>query len=154
MTGDWTAEIKGKSKATIRVACDWTANGSFLIRKFSVERPGGGSARGGTEIIGFDPQRHRIRSWVFESDGGFGESEWTHEGDQWILQYRGTLADGGDLEATHVITRVDADTLKVDSIDRFHNGERQSDADEIFFRRAVPPEKKAAPVEPPRQVLP
>ena len=71
LVGDWSSETS-KTGITLRTACDWTANQAFLIRKFKVE---GKEAllHGGTEIIGWDPRANRIRSWVFDSDGGFGE---------------------------------------------------------------------------------
>lgn len=158
MAGEWKAEFTSPSKAavTIHSVCDWTANGSFLIRKFSIERKDAAPLCG-TEIIGYDPRARRVRSWVFESDGGFGESEWTHEGNQWVVEYDGVLADGGDIAATHVLTQVDANTMRTESADRTVNGERRPDSDAITFHRCPPPEKKTTPEEkakPPRQVLP
>jgi hypothetical protein len=36
----------------------------------------------------------RIRSWTFDSDGGFAEATWTCKKDRWFIQNKGTLADG------------------------------------------------------------
>ena len=117
MVGDWAAEGTRESGVSVQSTCDWTANESYLIRKFTVE---GKQAfvHGGTEVIGWDPRLHRIRSWTFDSDGGFGESTWTHDGRHWIIVYTGTLANGDDVSAVHVVTPVDADTMTVRSKDR------------------------------------
>ena len=109
MVGDWAAEGTGESGISVRSTCDWTANESYLIRKFTVERKKG-VVRSGTEVIGWDPRLRRIRSWTFDSDGGFGESTWTHDGRRWTIAYTGTLANGGDVSSVHVVTPVDADT--------------------------------------------
>ena len=75
MVGDWASEAHRPFAVSVHSTCDWTANGSYLIRNFTIRRKD--SVAGGTEVIGWDPRAHRIRSWIFESDGGFGESEWT-----------------------------------------------------------------------------
>lgn len=31
----------------------------------------------GTQVIGWDPAAGTIRSWMFDSDGGFGEGTWS-----------------------------------------------------------------------------
>ena len=120
LVGDWSSETS-KAGITLRTACDWTANQAFLIRKFKVE---GKEAilHGGTEVIGWDPRTNRIRSWVFDSDGGFGENVWVHDGNRWLIKYSGTLADGSEASATHILTKVDAATATLQSRDRVVNG--------------------------------
>ena len=113
---------------------------------------------GGTEVIGWDPRLHRIRSWTFDSDGGFGESTWTHDGRRWIIAYTGTLANGDDVSAVHVVTPVDADTMTVQSKDRMIDGQRQPDLPEVTLKRRPGQDetksKAGEPANPPRHVLP
>jgi hypothetical protein len=154
MVGEWTGAVSGSPHLSMHSACDWTANHSFLIRKFSV---GGNdrNVRSGTEVIGWDPRAHRIHSWIFESDGAFGQSEWTRDGDRWTIKYNGVLADGGDLSATQVLTLVDADTLNLRSTDRHANGEKRPDVAKVTIkRRPSGNAPKPEPAKPPRQVLP
>jgi uncharacterized protein (TIGR02246 family) len=154
LIGDWAGTVAGSSVVATHSTCEWTANRSFLIRKFSVSVKDG-NVHHGTEVIGWDPRAHRIRSWVFESDGGFGQSEWTRDGDRWTIKFTGVLPDGGDVSATHVLSQVDADTLKLQSIKRHANGQKRPDVPEVTLKRcpakAAP---KAEPPKPPRQVLP
>jgi hypothetical protein len=156
MVGDWTHLAGSHSAVSLHSTCDWTANGSFLIRKFSIEGKGG--TMGGTEVVGWDPRAHRIRSWVFESDGGFGQSEWTRDGDRWTIKYNGVLEDGSDVSSTHILTHVDADTLTLESIGRTLDGHKRPDVAKITIkRRSVPEAEKSKPSEPaklPRKVLP
>jgi uncharacterized protein (TIGR02246 family) len=153
MVGDWASEADRKSGVSVHSTCDWTANGSFLIRKFSVETKNG--SMGGTEVIGWDPRARRIRSWVFESDGGFGESQWTRDVNRWSVKYKSVLADGSNVSATHVLTHVDANTQTVESTDRTTDGQKRPDVAKITIKRVSP--DKLKPVEPaklPRKVLP
>jgi uncharacterized protein (TIGR02246 family) len=157
LIGDWVAEDKLKPDVSVHSTCDWTARGSYLIRKFTVESQSA-AARSGTEVIGWDPRTHRIRSWSFDADGGFGESAWTRDGKRWLIAYTGTLANGGDITATHVVTPVNADTVIVQSINRVLNGEKQANLPEVTLRRQpATEEQKSAPAKPstpPRHVLP
>jgi uncharacterized protein (TIGR02246 family) len=155
MAGDWACMVGGSSGVPAHSTCDWTANGSFMIRKFSIGENGG--VMGGTEVIGWDPRAHRIRSWVFESDGGFGESEWTHDANHWTIKYKGVLPNGADVSATHVLTHVDADTHTLESTDRMINGQKRPDIAKITIKRqktAAGEANPKGPAKPPRQVLP
>ena len=94
----------------MRSTCDWTANRAFLIRKFKVEGAADVS-RAGTEVIGWDPRARRIRSWAFDTDGGFGENVWVKDGNRWLVRCAGTRPDGSEVSATNVFTVVDANTV-------------------------------------------
>ena len=110
------------------------------------------------QVIGWDPRTHRIRSWMFDSDGSFGESVWARDENRWIVKHTGTLADGSDASVTHIVTPVDADTVTVQSKDHVVNGEKQPDLPEVkLTRRPAKEEPKPGPSEPqkpPKRVLP
>jgi uncharacterized protein (TIGR02246 family) len=157
LVGDWENDGGGESGVSAHSTCDWTSNHSYLIRKFTTE-VNKDVTRAGTEVIGWDPRAHRIRSWTFDSDGGFGESVWTHDGDQWTIRYAGTRANGGDVSATHVVALVDADHMTVQAKDRLVNGVKQSALPEIKLKRChAGDEATSRPREPaklPQRVLP
>jgi ketosteroid isomerase-like protein len=90
MLGEWTA-----SGDTFQAHCktDWSENRKFIVSQFTVERPGG-QVLTGTQRIGWDPAASLIRSWVFDSDGGFSQGIWRREGDAWIVRNIGVLPDG------------------------------------------------------------
>jgi uncharacterized protein (TIGR02246 family) len=154
LVGEWAEDGNDGDGVSVRSACDWNASGSYLIRKFSVDRKNG-PALDGTEVIGWDPRGHRIRSWTFNSDGSFGESTWTRDGDRWVIAHTGALPDGGDLSVTYVVTPVDADTITIALKDRRINGEMQSALPEVKLKRQpMPQSPESNPIEPPKQVLP
>ncbi len=120
LLGEWSSSTS-PAGMSLQSTCDWTANQSFLIRKFKVEGKGT-LLHGGTEVIGWDPRNENIRSWVFDSDGGFGETTWVHDGNRWLVKYSGTLSDGSTASATHILTKVDDNTATMQSKDRTVNG--------------------------------
>jgi len=134
--GDWVEDGSRPSGVVVHSSCSWTANGSYLIRKFSAEGKKG-IVKAGTEVIGWDPRQHRIRSWVFDADGGFGESVWTRDGARWIIKHTGTMADGNDVSITYIATPKDHNSFTIQSKDHFVGGEKQADLPEIKFKRSV-----------------
>jgi hypothetical protein len=73
---------------------------------------------------GWDSETQEIRSWVFDSDGGFGDRFWTEEGkgNRWQIEAVNTLPDGSQSPAVHVITKVDDDHYTWESGNRSVDG--------------------------------
>jgi len=156
MVGDWADEAPPPGGLSLHSTCGWTDNRAFLIRKFTVEGKSG-ACHAGTEVIGWDPRARRIRSWVFDSSGGFGENLWVRDGNRWLLKYAGSLADGSEVSATNVLTVVDADTVTLESKDRTVNGAKEPDVAGITLKRrhaAAGASKSEAPAKRPSRVLP
>jgi uncharacterized protein (TIGR02246 family) len=127
MAGEWADEDED---ATVATTCRWSRNGNFLTRMFAV-RVAGQADLEGMQIIGFDPSEGKIRSWVFDSDGGTGEGYWTRDGSQWTVQSTHVLPDGQKGKATRVITRVDDDTFTLRLTNREVGGDSLPDVDEV-----------------------
>ena len=93
----------------------WSADRGFLVRthvsapdEHPAARPpagdkgipgllpaGAGGRRELTEIIGWDPERETIRSWIFSADGRFAEGSWSREADGWKVRIEGQGRDAG-----------------------------------------------------------
>ena len=81
----------------------WTKNNNFITRSFTVQiRDRIDMA--GMQIIGWDPAAKQIRSWVFDSDGGFGQGTWTKKDKRWYIQQSGVLPDGRKSSSVNIIT--------------------------------------------------
>ena len=61
----------------------------------------------GTQVIGWDPAAGTIRSWMFDSDGGFGEGTWSKKDNSWIVKFNQVLPDGRKASATNIYTLID-----------------------------------------------
>ena len=107
MIGDWVDE---SPEALVMTSYRWTDNQCYILSEFKVQI-GGRPVMTGTQRIGWDPLAKKIRSWVFDSEGGFGEGIWTREGNQWIVKRTGVTRDGKIASATNVITRVSKDRM-------------------------------------------
>ena len=89
----------------------------------------------GMQIVAWDPVAQQIRSWVFDSDGGFGEGTWSQKGNAWHVQLVGTLADGGTSSSVNIITHIDNNTFTWQSVNRVVDGELLPNVDEVVAVR-------------------
>ena len=135
LVGDWVDEGEdGKVASTVR----WDEGRKFLVRKYSIQIVGEPN-RSGTQWIGWDPQAKQIRSWVFDSDGDFGEGRWTRSGNAWIVKASGVTGDGLTTSSTQVIEPINKDSLKLQSTDRVVGTEQLPDIEEVVMVRKPPP---------------
>lgn len=98
LLGEWTGMT---DNAVVLVSAHWCDGGAFIERKIVV-RPAGQPEIGGTQRIGWDPIKRRIKCWTFDSQGGTGDGYWRREGDNWIVESNEVLADG---ETSSTISR-------------------------------------------------
>jgi uncharacterized protein (TIGR02246 family) len=119
MIGKW---VDQDDQATVVTECNWAKNNNFLTRSFTIQiRDRIDMA--GMQIIGWDPAAKQIRSWVFDSDGGFGQATWKKKGNRWYIQQSGVLPDGRKSSAVNIITCVDNNTCTLQSVNRTLDGE-------------------------------
>jgi hypothetical protein len=81
----------------------------------------------GTQRFGWDPQTKQIRSWIFDSAGGFGEGVWTQVEDKWVCKARGVGADGSVSSDTRTLARPASDRVIWTATDRLSDGEELPD---------------------------
>ncbi len=132
LVGEW---VDQSEEATVNSSVRWSGKNAFLVYTFKAARPGEDGLEG-TQVIGWDPVDGVIRSWMFDSDGGFGDGVWNKDGDRWVVTFHQTLADGGQATATNVYTLVDANTYKWHSFQRTLNGEPLPSVSDITISRA------------------
>ncbi|HEX2476702.1 MAG TPA: SgcJ/EcaC family oxidoreductase [Lacipirellulaceae bacterium] len=134
LVGTW---IDQDEQATIKHECNWTKNQNFLTRSFAVVI-GDQIDMSGMQIIGWDPAAKQIRSWVFDSDGAFGEGKWTRKGNRWLIQQVGTLPDGRKTSAVNIMTQIDNDSYTWQSVSREVDGEVLPNIEEVQIVRESP----------------
>lgn len=143
LVGSW---VNQDDSASIQTDCDWSKNKNFLTRSFAVVVDGSVDASG-MQVIGWDGAAKRIRSWVFDSGGGFGEGLWTHEGDKWIVESSGTLADGSKTAGVNIIEKLDDDSYTWESVNRSAAGQILPNVPKVTIVRAIEPENEAEDFE-------
>ena len=131
MIGEW---VDSGPDAVVETNVQWTKNKTFLTASFRVSVPDMDDLEG-TQVIGWDPKNETIRSWMFDSDGGFGEGVWTQKGDRWIVKFSQTLADGRTASAINIYRLIDADHYGWQSVGRKVEGEYAPNIDEVTVVR-------------------
>ena len=74
MVGTWIDKEGGN---VVKTDCKWSRNKNFLVRTFTASIEGNINLTG-MQFVGWDASRKQIRSWVFDSDGGFAQGVWTN----------------------------------------------------------------------------
>lgn len=114
MVGEWVDENAGTK---VKTTCNYVDNGSFLVQEISVETAGQVSLTM-TQRIGWDPVGQRFKSWVFDSEGGYGEANWTPTENGWLLKFTGVNSDGQLTSATNHIQPLGVSKYVFESVDR------------------------------------
>ena len=127
LIGHWVDE---DDEATVVTECSWTKNNNFITRAFTIQvRDEINMA--GMQIIGWDPSTKQIRSWVFDSEGGFGQATWQKKGNRWYIQQTGVLPDGRKSSVVNIVTHLDDNTCTLQSINHTVDGELLPNIDEV-----------------------
>ena len=110
MVGDWTVvdeAAAGKpaaAKPKIEISTRWNPTRTFLLRDMKITPPGAAAdaAVQVTQRIGWNPLSKSIHSWVFSSDGGHGEAEWSKDDGSWIARTTAVLPDGSQTSSLNI----------------------------------------------------
>jgi uncharacterized protein (TIGR02246 family) len=138
LVGEWVDESdEGRTTISYR----WSEDGNFIIGEYNLTI-GGKSVGKSTQRIGWDPVEGELRSWTFDSDGGFAEGEWAADGAGWIIKSEATMPNGSTGSATVTITPKDPDHFVVESTDRIVGGSPEPDFKLVVARK--PPAPAAA----------
>ncbi|MFO1092407.1 MAG: SgcJ/EcaC family oxidoreductase [Planctomycetaceae bacterium] len=141
LIGEWIDE---GNDSVVEYTARWDDNKSYLLSEFQVIEDGEITMKG-SQRIGWDPQAKTIRSWVFDSNGGFGEGLWQFVDGAWQARATGVSADGQSSTATRTYTQIDHDHIVVGTRDRIVDGEKLPDLEITLTRR--PPEAAVTTAE-------
>lgn len=150
LVGDWIDESpEGKTTINYR----WEDDGNFLLGDYTLAVAGMPESRS-HQRIGWDPLEGVIRSWTFDSDGGFSTGEWVPTEAGWVIKSDATMPDGTTGSATVTVTPTDADHFIVRSSDRIIGGVDEPEFELTVARRPPQPEgalpgAEAKPAAPP-----
>jgi uncharacterized protein (TIGR02246 family) len=136
LVGEW---IDDGGRSVVSSTCRWSEDRNFLLQEFKLELDGS-DAMNVSQRIGWDPLAKQVRSWVFDSEGGYGESRWTRDDDEWIIRAAGVRPDGTTASATNFLAPIGKDGYVWRSTDRIVAGERQPNQEVKVVRK--PPEPK------------
>ena len=131
LIGNWENKDAGQ---TVESKVEWAGDENFLVRTFKVR---GEAETDGWEIVGWDPDRQQIHSWIFDSNGGFGESSWSYDGGHWLIRASNVLPNGSRSTAENVLTKNDYNQFTWESRNRTLDGESQPPVSEVVVHRTT-----------------
>ena len=135
LTGDWVNE---DDNSVVHTTCNWSEDGNYLLRRFNVQTRDG-KEMSGVQRIGWDPARKKIRSWTFDSHGGFFSGLWTKHGKEWLLTSAGVTASGETVTATTAYTLHDAEMVTWQYRSMIVAGNVQENLEPITMVKRPPP---------------
>jgi uncharacterized protein (TIGR02246 family) len=131
LIGEWEDRDEN---ASVDTTFSWAKNLSFISGSFAVNVKDRAHLEG-TQVIGWDPVRKQLRSWLFDSSGSFGEGTWSRDGDRWVVKVSSVLSTGEKASSVNIYTPVDADSFTWKSIGREVGGELLPNIDEVTVVR-------------------
>jgi uncharacterized protein (TIGR02246 family) len=115
MIGDWLNE---GSDAVVKLKYSWSEDKNFILAELNIQKAGNEALKC-SQRIGWDPAQQKIRSWLFDSDGGFSEGVWAPASDkEWIVKSTATLPNGQTGSATVAYTKTDANRFQIKGTQR------------------------------------
>jgi uncharacterized protein (TIGR02246 family) len=136
LVGEW---VDDGGSAVVVSSCRWSEDGNFLLQDFKLQ-VNGRDEMNVAQRIGWDPSAKCVRSWVFDTEGGFGESVWARNDDGWLIKATGVRSDGTVCSATNHLTLNGKDGYVWQSTDRVIGGDVQEPLEVKVVRK--PPQPK------------
>lgn len=137
LVGDWVDE---DAESVVLMSCQWSEDKNFLLMEYTAKIQGR-SAMKTSQRIGWDPLCQRVRSWAFDSDGGYGDAHWTAIDTGWVLKSSAVLPDGRAGSATLFMEPVDQDKFIMRGFDRIVGDEPNDDYEVTIVRRPPTPSR-------------
>jgi uncharacterized protein (TIGR02246 family) len=131
IVGDWVNE---GSDGAVKISFKWSEDKNYLLGSYLVTLDGEVRMKS-EQRIGWDPLAGKVRSWLFDSDGGFAEGTWTAVEDGWVIKSLSVNPDATTGNATLTITPVDKDHFTMKGTERIVGDAREPDFDFAIVRK-------------------
>jgi uncharacterized protein (TIGR02246 family) len=138
LVGDWVSE---GGDSIVRISYRWSDDGNFLLGDYKVTKSGK-TAMDSVQRIGWDPLRNQVRSWLFDSDGGYGEGEWAALEDGYRIRSSAVAPDGSVGSANMEAKKISDSRFVLKGTNRIVAGEPASDFEITVSKQ--PPQPRAA----------
>lgn len=135
LVGDWIDESRD---GVVKTSCRWSDNQSFLLQEVTV-RQAGRDVMKISQRIGWDPLTKRFKAWMFDDEGGYGESSWTPTETGWLIKATSVRNDGSTTSATNHIEPTSLDRYVFRSVDRVVGNEVVPDIEVTVVKQPPSP---------------
>ena len=131
VVGEWVNE---GTDGAVRITYKWSEDQNFLLGEYQVTLAGQESMKS-HQRIGWDPLTGKVRSWLFDADGGFAEGAWTAVEDGWVIKSESINPDATTGSATLTVTPKDKDHFTLKGTERIVGDLREPDFEFQIARR-------------------
>lgn len=136
--GEWVNE---GSDAAVKITYRWSEDTNFILGDYEIT-VAGKPAMKSSHRIGWDPLAGKVRSWLFDGDGGFSEGHWTEVEEGWVIKSTSVNPDGTTGNATLTVAPDGNDKFSMKGTERIVGFFREPDFDLTIVRK--PPAAAAA----------
>jgi uncharacterized protein (TIGR02246 family) len=138
LIGEWVSE---GGDSIVRISYRWSDDGNYLLGDYKITKSGK-TAMDSVQRVGWDPLRNQVRSWLFDSDGGYGEGEWTALEDGYRIRSSAVSPDGSVGSANMEAKKLSDSRFVLRGTNRIVAGEPASDFEITVSKK--PPQPRAA----------
>jgi len=97
-------------EVTIPVTVRWILNRNVLVANWKVEL-NGETLNQGKWLWWWDSKTKQIRALSVMTNGGYGESLWTKQGDKWVGKWKGATGEGEESPSVVTTSFAGSDTI-------------------------------------------
>ncbi len=144
MEGDW---INEGFDGVVMISFKWSEDKNYLLGEFNVGSKEG-AARKSSQRIGWDPNAGKIRSWLFDADGGFSEATWNVLEESVIIKSNSVNPDGSTSSATITLTPTSENAFTFAGSQRIVADNLEPDSSITVVRRLPTSAKSPTPAQP------
>jgi uncharacterized protein (TIGR02246 family) len=137
LVGDWVDE---GSDAVVQISCRWSEDKNFFLVDFNAKMQGKPGLKS-SQRIGWDPLTQKVKSWVFDSDGGYGDGIWTLVEGRWVIKSNAVMPDGQTGSATIMLEPSGNDKYVMKGFDRIRGDNAEPDFEVTIVRKPPEPAK-------------
>jgi hypothetical protein len=123
----------------------WAGDKAYLINQFTMYSEGEVDQEG-LVVVGWDSEKGEIRTWMFDTDGGFAEGRGTAREAGWKMKNRHVLPDGTPASSTAIYTKIDDNSFTWRRVAQEVGGELVPDTEDILVVRKTTDENKGMEV--------
>jgi uncharacterized protein (TIGR02246 family) len=139
MIGEWVSETE---EGLVQHSIYWADDGNYILGDFEI-RDVGDLGLTGSYRVGWDPQAKQIRTWIFDSAGGFLTGTWSVLEEGWMVKLSGVRPDGAAGSSTNYYLPQSDDRILWRSTDRVVDGEPYEDVEVALVRQPPAPAGRA-----------
>ena len=136
MIGNWK-DSDPKDDVSITIDTKWDKFKNFIVQTFDSKIYDMDEMEG-KQIIGWDAAANKIKSWIFDSDGGYGEGVWSKTDKGWQVNITYSLPDGRKGSAVDFYIQKDPNTYDFSSTSRQVDGQIVPNIDPVTLVKEKP----------------